>query len=162
MKNFLNRIISKWLIQPFTRFLATGLSPGKLAQSFAMGTCLGLMPFPGTTLTCTAAAILFRLNFGAIQLINYMVAPFQLILIYPLFKAGAILTGSHVMSGSLEVFTKRLNVAPLDTLSELGLTSVAALMIWAVVSVPVGIVLFKISLPVFKKISGRSDPEKTI
>lgn len=142
--------------------LLTGLNPGKLAQSFAIGTCLGLMPFPGTTLTCTAAAILFRLNFGAIQLINYMVAPLQLILIYPLFKAGAALTGSHVMSGSLDVFTQRLNVAPMDTLSELGLTSVAALIIWALLSVPVGIRLYKISLPVFKKISGRSFPEKAI
>ncbi|MBK6962730.1 MAG: DUF2062 domain-containing protein [Bacteroidales bacterium] len=162
MKTFINRIFNKWLIQPFTRFLNTGLSADKLAQSFAIGICLGLMPFPGTTLTCTAAAILFRLNFGAIQLINYMVAPLQLILIYPFFKIGAAFTGTHIMSGTIEVFTEKLKVTPWQTLYELGFTSVIALIVWVLVSLPLGLILFKISLPVFRRITSKTDQEEAV
>ena len=160
MKKVLNRILNNWLIQPFSRFVRTGLSPEKLALSFAIGACLGLMPFPGTTLTCTAAAIIFRLNFGAIQLINYMIAPLQLLLIYPLFKVGAAITGSQIMSGTIKVFTEKIEQAPWQTLSELGLTSVVALAIWALSSIPLGIILFSISLPVFRRMSNKSIPGK--
>ncbi len=162
MKTFINRIFNKWLIQPFTRFLNTGLSADKLAQSFAIGICLGLMPFPGTTLTCTAAAILLRLNFGAIQLINYMVAPLQLILIYPFFKIGAAFTGTQIMSGTIEVFTEKLKVTPWQTLYELGFTSVIALIVWVLVSLPLGLILFKISLPVFRRITSKTDQEEAV
>lgn len=161
MKEVFFRIVNKWLIGPFTKFLNTGLSPEKLAQSFALGICLGTMPIPGSTITCTVAAITLKLNFGAIQLINYMVAPLQLLLIYPLFKAGAALTGSQIMTGTLDSFTQRFRLDVWNTLLELGTTAVVAIVVWAVISIPAGIILYKSSLPVFKRISDKNEPEKT-
>lgn len=159
MKDVFFRIVNKWLIRPFTKFLNTGLSPEKLAQSFAFGICLGTMPIPGSTITCTIAAIIYKLNFGAIQLINYMVAPLQLLLIYPLYKAGAVLTGSQIMSGSLAGFTQRFRFDVWNTLVDLGTTALVAVMVWAVISVPAGIILYKFSLPVFRKLSDKKEPE---
>jgi len=161
MKEVFFRIVNKWLIWPFTKFLRIGLSPEKLAQSFAFGICLGTMPIPGSTITCTIAAIGLKLNFGAIQLINYMVTPLQLLLIYPLFKAGAALTGSQIMSGTLDNFTERFRLDVWNTLIELGTTAVVAVVVWAVISVPIGIILYKISLPVFRRISDKNEPENT-
>lgn len=161
MKEVFYRLINQWLIGPFTKFLSTGLSPEKLAQSFALGICLGTMPIPGSTITCTIAAITLKLNFGAIQLINYMVAPLQLLLIYPLFKAGAVLTGSQIMSGTLDIFTERFKLDVWNTLLELGTTALVAVVVWAVISIPTGIILYKISLPVFRKISDKNEPGKT-
>jgi hypothetical protein len=159
MKDVFFRIVNKWLIRPFTKFLNTGLSPEKLAQSFAFGICLGTMPIPGSTISCTIAAIIYKLNFGAIQLINYMVAPLQLLLIYPLYKAGAVLTGSQIMSGSLAGFTQRFRFDVWNTLVDLGTTALVAVMVWAVISVPAGIILYKFSLPVFRKLSDKKEPE---
>jgi uncharacterized protein (DUF2062 family) len=161
MKEVFLRIVNKWLIGPFTKFLKIGLSPEKLAQSFALGICLGTMPVPGSTITCTIAAITLKLNFGAIQLINYMVSPLQLLLIYPLFKAGAALTSSQIMSGTLDSFTERFRLDVWNTLLELGTTAMFAVAVWAVISVPVGIILYKVSLPVFRRISDKNETERT-
>lgn len=152
-------ILNKWLLVPFNRFLKTGLSPDKLAQSFSFGVILGLMPLPGSSLTCTLASILFRLNFGAIQLINYMVAPVQLVLLIPFYKAGAAITGSDVMKGSFDDIANRFKTDLWAMLYELGSTAVAAVAIWAVISVPLGIVLYRVSLPVFRRLSSRQKGE---
>lgn len=158
MKNFFKIIVNSWLIQPFTRFLKTGLSPEKLSLSFSLGICLGINPLPGTTtLSCTIAAIFLRLNFGAIQLINYMVFPIQLLLIIPFFKAGALLTGSKVISGTLSTFIDRFRVDWWGTISELGLTAAVASAIWALVSIPLGILLYQISLPVFRRLINKEN-----
>jgi hypothetical protein len=149
------------LIWPFTKFLRTGLSPEKLAQSFSLGICLGTMPVPGSTITCTIAAIALKLNFGAIQLINYMVSPLQLLLIYPLFKAGAALSGSQIMTGTIDRFTERFRLDVWNTLLELGTTAVVAVVVWAVIAVPAGIILYKVSLPVFRRISDKNEHERS-
>jgi uncharacterized protein (DUF2062 family) len=150
-------LFNKWVINPFNRFLKTGLSPEKLAQSFSFGVILGLMPLPGSSLTCTIASFLFRLNFGAIQLINYMVAPLQLVLLIPFYKAGAAITGSEVMKGTLNDITERFKSDLWGMLYELGSTAVAAVALWVVISVPLGIVLYRITLPVFRKIALRQN-----
>jgi hypothetical protein len=156
MKEAFRRIIQTWLITPFTQFLKTGLSPTKLAQSFSLGICFGIMPLPGSTLTCTIAAVALKLNFGAIQLINYMVAPLQLILIYPFLKLSAYITGIDILEGSGNPLIERLKLDTLNVLSEVGATIGVAFIIWVLISIPLGILLFKVSLPVFNRISVKS------
>lgn len=159
MKETFRRIIQTWLIAPFTQFLKTGLSPTKLAQSFSIGICLGIMPIPGSTMTCTIAAIALKLNFGAIQLINYMVAPLQLLLIYPFFKLSAYITGIDITAGSGSVIVERLKLDTLNVLSEVGITIGVAFIIWVLLSIPLGVILFKVSLPVFERISAKRTNE---
>ena len=72
--------------------LYQGLSPRRLALTCAFGVVLGIFPVFGlTTLLCFAAAFLFRLNIPIIQLVNYVIAPLQLILIVPFIKLGSYL-----------------------------------------------------------------------
>lgn len=153
MKETFRRIIQTWLIAPFTQFLKTGLSPAKLAQSFSIGICFGIMPLPGSTLTCTIAAVALKLNFGAIQLINYMVMPLQLLLIYPFLKISAFITGIDIIAGSGSVFIESLKADTLNVLSQVGITIGVVFIIWLLISIPLGIILFKLSLPVFTRIS---------
>lgn len=153
MKKIQVEILDTWLIRPFLKFLRTGLSPVKLALSFSIGICLGLTPIPGTsTLTCAIAAIYFRLNLGAIQLINYIVYPLQILLIYPFFKAGAFITGSEIFSGTAAEISGKFHSHFWESMSELGFTAVAAVAIWAIISIPTGILLYKVSLPIFRKL----------
>jgi uncharacterized protein (DUF2062 family) len=67
-----------------------GMSFRKISLSIALGIVLGIFPVLGaTTLLCTIAAFVFRLNLPAIQVINYLVYPLQLILLAPFYGAGS-------------------------------------------------------------------------
>ena len=83
-KNYIKSVLAQALYQ--------GLTPRKLALTCAFGVVLGLFPVFGvTTLLCFVAAFLFRLNIPIIQLVNYLIAPLQLILIIPFIQVGIYL-----------------------------------------------------------------------
>ncbi len=74
---------------PILDLLRQGVTPEKIALSIALGLTLGVTPVLGSTsLLCLLAAILFRLNLAAIQLVNYFAYPLQLALLIPLIRAG--------------------------------------------------------------------------
>lgn len=76
--------IHRRLVQPVIALLSQGITPEKIALSLAIGIVLGVFPVLGsTTLLCAAAAMVFRLNLPAIQLVNYIVYPLQLALFVP-------------------------------------------------------------------------------
>jgi uncharacterized protein (DUF2062 family) len=55
-----------------------------------VGVTLGIFPVLGmTTLLCTLAAYFLRLNLPAIQIVNFVVYPAQLILLAPFYSAGS-------------------------------------------------------------------------
>ncbi|MGD8962706.1 MAG: DUF2062 domain-containing protein [Desulfobacterales bacterium] len=66
------------------------MSIHKIALCLAMGATLGVFPVLGiTTLLCTVAAFVFRLNLPAIQMVNYLVYPVQLALLTPFYSIGS-------------------------------------------------------------------------
>ena len=70
--------------------LKEGMSLRKIALCLALGTVLGIFPVLGaTTLLCTVAALALRLNLPAIQVVNYMVYPLQLIMLVPFYSTGS-------------------------------------------------------------------------
>jgi hypothetical protein len=70
------------IVQPFIKLLCQGLSPERLALSVAVGIAVGVFPIFGTTtMLCAPVAILFRLNIPAVQLVNYLVFPLQILLL---------------------------------------------------------------------------------
>ena len=76
-------------------------STEKLAVSLALGAVLGIFPVLGIpTFLCGAAAAVWRLNFPALQLMNYLVYPLQLVLLWPFVRFGSALFGvSHGLRG---------------------------------------------------------------
>src|SRR5262250_3415773 len=90
------------LVLPIIDLLRQGITPEKIAQSLAFGIVLGVFPVLGsTTILCALAAIIFRLNLPAIQLVNYFVYPLQLALLIPFIRFGEILFRSPHVSLSL-------------------------------------------------------------
>ena len=84
MKTFVSRL---WM--PLA-----SLSPEAIALIFALGVVLGVFPVFGVpTLLCGVAALAFRLNLPAIQLVNQVCSPLQYALLIPLGRAGA-----HIIS----------------------------------------------------------------
>lgn len=75
--------------RPIVEFLRQGLTPEKLSFTIALGITLGVIPVLGSTvLLCTLAALAFGLNMAAIQLVNWLVYPFQLALLIPFYRIG--------------------------------------------------------------------------
>ena len=94
--------IYRKLVLPIIDLMRQGITPEKIAQSLAFGIVLGVFPVLGsTTVLCTVAAVVFRLNLPAIQLVNYFVYPLQLALLIPFIRFGEILFRSPHVSLSL-------------------------------------------------------------
>jgi len=88
-------------IKEFKKLLSAGMScPKNLALSLTVGICLALFPVIGMTfLLGLMVAIVFRLNHLIVQSLNLLLAPVQLLLIYPFIKAGnLVFAGSRVFN----------------------------------------------------------------
>ena len=80
------------IVQPISRLFKQGISTEKISMGMACGIVLGIFPVLGsTTILCALAAIMFRLNLPAIQLVNYFIYPLQLVLLIPFFQLGNFL-----------------------------------------------------------------------
>src|SRR5215510_2180462 len=85
MASFLRRR----LVDPILELLRQGVTPEKIALSFALGLGIGIFPVLGvSTVLCTVIAIALRLNLPAIHLANYAASPLQLLLIIPFVRMG--------------------------------------------------------------------------
>jgi uncharacterized protein (DUF2062 family) len=77
------------LVDPIIELLRQGVTPEKIAMSLAFGLGFGIFPVLGvSTILCTVAAVVLRLNLPAIQLVNYLAAPIQIALIIPFVRVG--------------------------------------------------------------------------
>ena len=90
----MNSLFQRRITRPILEVLRQGTTPEKIALSIAFGLVLGIFPAIGwTTLLCFLAAIIFRLNLPAVQLVNYFMYPVQLALLIPFIRAGELLFG---------------------------------------------------------------------
>ena len=81
-------------VERVSRWLEEGVSVETLALSIAIGFALGICPLFGVpTALCGVAAVVLRLNFPAIQLVNYLVCPLQILLAWPFARLGRLVFG---------------------------------------------------------------------
>ena len=101
-----------------------GFSPENVALILALGFVLGTFPVFGfPTLLCVAAAFTFRVNLPALQVVNNLSTPAQLVLMAPLARMGARIF--HVIPGW-----------------NLGMAALHAITGWLCVCVPAGIAIY--------------------
>src|SRR5271165_2756777 len=145
MKEF----IQKRLLHPILQLLTQGITPEKIALSLAFGFMLGIFPVLGTTsLLCLIAALLFRLNLPAVQLVNVLVYPLWFALLIPFIRLGERLFGVPPLAMTSAQILLLAHANFLQFLRVLGLTTLRAAAAWLLVG-PLGIVLlYFILLPV--------------
>ena len=69
-------LLRRRIVIPILDLLRQGIIPEKIALSIALGITLGVTPVLGsTTILCLLAAVLFRLNLPAIQLVSWVSVP---------------------------------------------------------------------------------------
>ena len=145
------------VVGPVLGVLRQGLTPAQLSLTVALGVIFGLVPTLGvTTLLCSIAAVRLRLNVAALLLVSHLLSPLQLLLIIPAMHAGAELLGGPAGSElTLEQLQYLFGHDWLAALRLLWHAMLGALLLWAVASVPVGLVLNFALRPVFRRLLAR-------
>jgi uncharacterized protein (DUF2062 family) len=158
MKDFLQ----KRLVRPIVQLLTQGITPEKIALSLAFGFMLGLFPVLGTTsLLCLIAAMLFRLNLPAVQLVNILVNPLWFALLIPFIRLGERLFGVPPLAMTASQILALAHAGFLHSFSVLWLTALRAAAAWLLVG-PVGIILlYLILVPMIRRLAPSPTASRT-
>jgi len=136
--------------------LTEGMNLRKIALCISLGFVLGIFPVLGaTSLLCTAAALALRLNLPAIQVVNYMVYPLQLVMLAPFYGAGSWLfkqQGSPFNNKNLIGILQNDFWGSIANLWDLTLY---AILTWLVISPLLILLLYSVSKPVIRAVGAR-------
>ncbi len=147
MREFLQRR----LVAPLLALLRQAVTPRELALSLALGTTIGLIPVLGvSSALCALAALLLRLNMPAIQLVNYLLTPLQLLLIIPLLRFGERLVGAPPYPVTLESGLALLSQGVSNAVQVLAMAIAHATLGWLVLAPLLAIVLYRLLEPGFR------------
>ncbi len=124
--------------------LHQGLSHAQLSKTISIGIVLGLFPvFGASSLLCLGMALRFKYNIIVIQLANLLVAPLQLLLLFPFMKFGQELFG---LTG--------FETAYLDVhgyLHGFVTTHIFAVLGWIILSIPFAVLCYFVALYILKR-----------
>jgi uncharacterized protein (DUF2062 family) len=149
MRDFLQRRV----VAPLMALLRQGVTPERLAMSVALGLGLGLVPVLGvSTALCAAAALALGLNLPAIQLVNYLLTPLQLLLIIPQLRLGEWLVGAPPFPITLESGLAMLAEGVLPAVRTLSTAILHATLAWLVLAPLLVLILYFILAGVFRRL----------
>jgi uncharacterized protein (DUF2062 family) len=142
------------VLAPLLQLLRQGVTPEKLALSVALGTIVSVIPVLGvSTVTCALLAIWLRLNMPAIQLVNYLLTPAQLLLIIPFLRLGEHLAGAPRYPVTLESGLALLSHGILNAVRILWDAIVHAAVGWLIVAPLAAGVLYLVFRQVFRRLA---------
>ncbi len=153
MKDFFQRRL--W--HPLRDLLRQGLTPEKLAASFAIGLGLAVFPVIGaTTLLCILAAWLGRLNQPAVQLVNYFAYPLQILLLIPFVRLGERLFHAPRLTLNAQQILDHIKSDALGSIRFFWTSSWHAVVAWVMVVPLATVLLTLILIPVMRKLMPKS------
>jgi len=147
------------VVSPVVELLRQGLTPEKIAITLALGITLGVTPVIGSTaLLCTLAAIVFRLNLAAIQLVNWLVYPLQLVLLIPFLRLGAWMFGTKSSELSVTYIFALIRTNLFSAVAILWTVTIHAIVAWLLLgSIATGL-LYLLLLPVLSTMRNQLRP----
>jgi uncharacterized protein (DUF2062 family) len=139
---------------PLRALLRGGATPEKLALSLALGVTIGLVPVLGvSTALCAAVALALRLNMPAIQLVNYLLAPLQLLLVIPFLRFGEWVAQAPRFPITLDAGLALLSQGALHAISMLAGAIVHATLGWLVLAPFAAYALYRSLRPILGRFS---------
>jgi uncharacterized protein (DUF2062 family) len=149
---FAMKLFLKLLI-PILDLLRQGITPEKIALSIALGITLGVTPVLGSTsLLCCLAAVVFRLNAPAIQLVNYFVYPLQLALLIPFIRMGEWIFAARPAGISLAQIANLIRSDAWNAIAVLCTATVHALVAWLAFGSLASLVIYLLLAPVLRRL----------
>ncbi len=145
-------LLKNKIILPFIDLLKQGVSPEMLALSIATGFVIGIIPFIGvSTAICAILAVVLRLNMVSIQLMNYTAYPLQLILYVPFIKAGEKILGLTSSGFTIKDILRLFESGFINALRILWVANLQGLFAWIIISIPVFLIIYYISLLLLRR-----------
>ena len=142
----------KYITGLLSQALKQGITPRKLAVTCAFGVVIGIFPLFGTTTAlCFAIAIALRLNIAIIQLVNYLIAPAQILLILPFIKFGTYVFGLKPFPYSADQLIELFKNDFWLLVKEAGVALLAGVGMWLLFSIPLFFVIFYLCFWIFSQ-----------
>ena len=141
--------------------LRQGVTPEKLAWSLALGIGLGCFPVLGaTTGLCFLAGVALKLNQPAVQFVNYLSYPAQLLLIIPFMQAGQRLFGKAPLPLTLPQLQAELaSLGGWEVIGRYAVASLRGVVVWMLVAPPTMFALRLVLRPALARLLiGRKHP----
>jgi hypothetical protein len=149
------------VVRPIVDLLRQGLTPEKLAFTIALGIALGVTPVLGSTmLLCSLAAFAFRLNLAAIQLVNWLVYPFQLALLIPFYRIGGWAFRTPPSELSVVHILAFIRTDIFRAVATLWIVTIHALAAWLLLGTIATGLLYLLLVPVLRGMRNRIRPAK--
>lgn len=137
---------------PVVGLLKQGLTPRQLAVGLALGCAIGVFPVLGTTtMLCVIVAATFGLNQAAVQLTNWIVYPFQLVLLIPFVRLGEWLFSADPLPLSARQIAAVAKEQPSQMFKMFGTSLGHALAGWVVVGLPIAALIYLALVPVLRR-----------
>jgi len=133
--------------------LRQGITPEKIALTVALGAFIGTIPMLGTTtILCTVVALALRLNLPAIQMVNGVVYPLQLILLIPFYRLGAWLFRADASAITLAGVKGLIQSGVFHAIQTLWTVTMHALVVWLIIGSLTSLTIYAITLPLTRRI----------
>jgi uncharacterized protein (DUF2062 family) len=136
--------------------LRQGTSPEALALACALGAVLAVFPILGsTTLLCAIAAAALRLNQPAIQLVNWLCYPLQLLLLIPYYRLGERLGAPHLALSVPQLLERFRTEGPWRFMGEFGTIALGGVGAWCLTAPPAAAALYFLLRPALRRLALR-------
>jgi uncharacterized protein (DUF2062 family) len=148
--------LQRRIVRPVIELLREGVTPEKIALSIVFGITLGVFPVLGsTTALCALAALAFRLNLPAIQLVNYFVYPLQVAFLIPFFRLGEKLFGAQHLPLSVAQIYAMIHASVTGAVRALWTTTWHAIVVWCLLAPVAAIFLYLFLVPLLRRVARR-------
>ena len=130
--------------------LQEGLTPKQLALSIVISILVSIFPVFGiSTIVITALAVPLKLNLPITIAISYVAEPLKFLLIIPFINIGAYIFGTEHSLLTYESIKARYNESFWATLKELSYELLCGFIGWALLTIPLSILLYFLLKGVF-------------
>jgi uncharacterized protein (DUF2062 family) len=148
------------VVAPIVALLTQGITPEKIALSLAFGVVLGIFPVLGsTTVLCAVAALIFQLNLPAIQFVNYLIYPVQLLLLVPFIRMGEALFRVAPLPLSLTQILAMVRTDLPHAISTLWLAEVHAMSAWLLIGSPAIFLIYFLLSRALRRVAASYRPD---
>lgn len=140
-------------LQYIQNSLKQGLDPHQLALTCILAVLIGLIPVWGvSSLILTFLALRFKLNLVLIQLISWLMTPFQLVAMYFFFQKGNEMMGEQAKPIDLKMLQMVWQEGCLHTLYFIYQMHVYAFLLWLVTASILGLICYPVLKFTFNQI----------
>ena len=148
------------LLKPLMGLLKQGTSPDKLAWSVASAFAIALFPIVGpTTMLCIFVGQVFRLSQVAMQTVNYLLFPAQILLAPGFVRIGDAIFGVKTVSFNPLELRAQFSAGAMQFLEKFGVAGLHAVVAWALILPVPTFLLAKVLRSVFERVNRRARPE---